>query len=161
MKSSFISILFILTASFGILPNVKAETRIAGSNLESDRLAISVHHQVNRYRQSHNLPPLMADSQLTTLAKTHSEEMARTGNLSHGNFDRRIATITPQIANVSVAENIATNRGYQHPDRVALADWIASPSHHRNLIGRYNLTGLGVAQNGKGEYYFTQIFIRK
>jgi uncharacterized protein YkwD len=29
------------------------------------------------------------------------------------------------------------------------------------MIGRYNLTGIGVAQSAQGEYYFTQIFVRK
>jgi uncharacterized protein YkwD len=29
------------------------------------------------------------------------------------------------------------------------------------MIGDFNLTGIGVAKNRAGEYYFTQIFIKE
>jgi uncharacterized protein YkwD len=29
------------------------------------------------------------------------------------------------------------------------------------MIGNYDLTGIGVASNSQGEYYFTQIFVLK
>ncbi|MER3590353.1 MAG: alkaline phosphatase, partial [Mastigocladus sp. ERB_26_1] len=35
-----------------------------------------------------------------------------------------------------------------------------SPDHLINIKGNYNMTGIGVATNSKGEVYLTQIFIR-
>ena len=32
--------------------------------------------------------------------------------------------------------------------------------HYENIIGDFNLTGIGVAVNEKNEYYFTQIFLK-
>ena len=136
-------------------------------NLEStstpvmNSLELTTHNLVNRYRQSRNLPPLVADPAILAQAKAHSEEMARSGNMNHDGFARRADLVSQTIVYRSVAENVAFNGGHGQPDRVAVQGWIASPGHQRNMLGQYDLTGIGVAKNAKGEYYFTQIFIRK
>ena len=124
-------------------------------------LELSIHAQIDRYRQTHNLPPLKLDPAISAQAKAHSEEMARSSNLSHDGFNERLDTVAETITYQSAAENVAFNKGYAQPDVTAVQGWIESPGHHHNIIGRYNLTGIGVAQNAKGEYYFTQIFVRK
>ena len=128
----------------------------ATSYLSMNSLEISVYQQVNRYRQSLNLPPLTVDPLWSAQARAHSEQMARTGNLIH-----RVEPFAQQVAYPSAAENVAQSRGYRQPDLVAVQGWIASPQHQQHTIGRYNRTGIGVAQNTSGEYYFTQIFIYK
>ena len=50
--------------------------------------------------------------------------------------------------------------GYSNPGEVAVEGWIKSPGHHKNMIGDYDLTGIGIAQNSEGTYYFNQIFIK-
>ncbi len=124
-------------------------------------LELTTHNLVNRYRQHRNLPPLVADPAISAQAKAHSEEMARSSNMSHDGFDRRANLVSKTIVYRSAAENVAFNAGYAQPDLVAVKGWIASAGHHRNMVGQYDLTGIGVAKNAKGEYYFTQIFIRK
>ena len=114
----------------------------------------SVFERINQYRQSLNLPALSIDPIVAAQARAHSQEMAKTGNFKH-----RVESSAQKLAYPIAAENIATSRGYRQPDLIAVQDWITSPKHHRNAVGRYNLTGIGVAQNAKGEYYFTQIFI--
>ena len=139
----------------------------ANRNLQSTRtpamnsLELTTHNLVNRYRQSHNLPPLIADPAISAQAKAHSEEMARSGNMSHDGFNQRADSVSKTIVYRSAAENVAFNAGHGQPELVAVKGWIASPGHQRNMRGQYDLTGIGVAQNAKGEYYFTQIFIRK
>jgi uncharacterized protein YkwD len=128
----------------------------SSSTVTMNSLELNIYNQINRYRQSRNLSPLIIDPLFSAQARAHSEEMAKTGNLHH-----QIEPFSQQIAYASAAENIASSRGYRNPDLVAIEDWINSPDHHRNTIGRYNFTGIGVAQNAKGEYYFTQIFIYK
>ncbi len=124
-------------------------------------LELATYNLVNKYRQSHNLPPLVADPAISVQAKAHSEQMARTGNMSHDGFNDRIASVSKTIVYRSAAENVAYNMGSGQPDLAAVQGWIESPGHQHNMVGRYDLTGIGVAKNAKGEYYFTQIFIRK
>ena len=124
-------------------------------------LELTTHNLVNRYRQYRNLPPLVADPAISAQAKAHSEEMARSGNMNHDGFDRRADLVSKTIVYRSVAENVAFNGGHGQPDLVAVQGWIGSLGHQRNMLGQYDLTGIGVAKNAKGEYYFTQIFIRK
>jgi uncharacterized protein YkwD len=124
-------------------------------------LELATYNLVNKYRQSHNLPPLVADPAISAEAKAHSEQMARSGNMSHDGFNERVASVSKTIVYRSAAENVAYNMGYGQPDLAAVKGWIESPGHQHNMVGRYDLTGIGVAKNAKGEYYFTQIFIRK
>jgi uncharacterized protein YkwD len=124
-------------------------------------LELSIHRQINQYRRSHNLPPLEFDPVISAQARIHSQEMAKIGTISHEGFNERLESVAETISYQSAAENVAFNQGYPQPGAIAVKGWIESPGHHHNIIGRYNATGIGVAQNAKGEYYFTQIFVRK
>lgn len=128
---------------------------------ETSNLEKSVFEQINRYRALKNLPPLTVDPAVAAIAKRHSDEMARTGNMSHEGFSERAESVAKTIVYRTTAENVAYNMGYAKPDAAAIQGWIESPGHHKNLIGRFDLTGVGVSKNAKGEYYFTQIFVRK
>jgi uncharacterized protein YkwD len=124
-------------------------------------LELSIHQQINQYRQSRNLPALDFDPIISAQARIHSEEMAKISDLNHEGFNERLDSVAETITYQSAAENVAFNKGYTQPDATAVKGWLDSPGHHQNILGRYNLTGIGVAQNAKGEYYFTQIFVRK
>ena len=124
-------------------------------------LELATYNLVNKYRQSRSLAPLVADPDISAQAKAHSENMARSGNMSHDGFKDRVALVSKTVVYQSAAENVAFNSGHGQPDLVAVKGWIESPGHQHNMVGRYDLTGIGVAKNAKGEYYFTQIFIRK
>jgi uncharacterized protein YkwD len=136
--------------------NPQSTANDALSNLE-----LATHKLVNQYRQSKNLPPLVIDPAISAQAKAHSERMAKQGGITHDGFNDRVDSISQTIVYRSAAENVAYNMGYGQPDLVAVQGWIESPGHQHNMVGRYDLTGIGVAKNAKGEYYFTQIFIRK
>ena len=118
------------------------------------------HQQINQYRISRNLPPLKLDKSISQQARIHSQNMAQDKvPFSHEGFEGRIASVSSTISYRSAAENIAYNQGYRDPVERAVAGWIKSPGHHKNMIGNYNLTGIGMAKNSQGEYYFTQIFV--
>jgi uncharacterized protein YkwD len=125
------------------------------------KLEIETYNLVNKYRQTKNLPPLTIDPAISAEAKAHSEQMARSGNMSHDGFNERVTSVAKTIVYRSAAENVAYNMGYGKPELVAIQDWIESPGHQHNMVGQYDLTGIGVTRNARGEYYFTQIFIRK
>ena len=124
-------------------------------------LELTTYNLVNKYRQSKNLPPLVIDPAISAQAKAHSERMARSSNLSHDGFNERVDSVSKTIVYRNAAENVAYSMGYGQPDLVAVQGWIESPGHQRNMVGQFDLTGIGVSKNAKGEYYFTQIFIRK
>lgn len=136
---------------------------LVGSTSSSPFTALeqSTHQQINQYRQSRKLPLLTLDPRISEQARVHSQAMA-SGRVpfSHQGFDQRIQAISRVISYRGVAENVAYNQGYGNPDRQAVQGWLKSEGHRTNIQGQYNLTGIGIAKNVKGEYYFTQIFLR-
>lgn len=121
-----------------------------------------VHELVNQYRAENNLPPLQLDARISNLARVHSENMARQGSLSHNGFEVRVQTISQSLSLPvrGAAENVASNFGHSDPTLQALEGWKTSSGHNQNMLGRYDLTGIGVAQNPKGEFYVTQVFLK-
>lgn len=119
--------------------------------------AILVH--INQYRTQHRLPPLKMDNNMVREARQHSLDMAtHKMPFGHQDFTKRIAHLHQQIKNSGAgAENIA----YNYKDaRTVVQQWIRSPGHKRNIVGNYNLTGIGVVRDKQGKLYFTQIFLR-
>ena len=138
-------------------PETSMNTKVASSAITD--LEKAVNQQINQYRASKKLPPLSVDPQITQIARIHSENMANGKvRFSHDGFEGRAKAIT--IPYQSVAENLAYNMGYSDPVRKAVEGWIKSEGHRKNMEGQFNLTGIGIAKNAKGEYYFTQLFVR-
>jgi uncharacterized protein YkwD len=54
----------------------------SSSNMTIESLELSVYQQINQYRQSQNLPPLTIDPIFSARARMHSQNMAKTGQLS-------------------------------------------------------------------------------
>jgi len=123
------------------------------SNLEK-----SVFTQINQYRAKKGLTQLNLNEKISQQARIHSQDMA-TGKVpfSHQGFEQRVMAISLKYS--SAAENVAYNTGYSNPANEAVSGWLKSPGHLKNLQGKYNLTGVGVATNDKGEVYLTQIFL--
>ena len=140
------------------LPQTSMNTNIAATTSIAD-LEKAVNQQINQYRASKKLPPLSVDPRISQIARIHSENMA-SGKVkfSHDGFEGRAKAIT--VPYQSVAENVAYNMGFSDPVRNAVDGWIKSDGHRKNIESQFNLTGIGIAKNAKGEYYFTQLFVR-
>lgn len=150
-------------------PAADARQQIGSTNSSHPQIAMlvateslerSIHKQVNQYRESQNLPHLVFDETIAEQARAHSVNMANINRLSHDGFDDRIQIIKKIVPYGGAAENVAYNMGHARPDDTAIQGWIESPRHNRNMLGNYDLTGIGVAERD-GNYYFTQIFIQK
>lgn len=118
--------------------------------------AVLVH--INQYRQQHGLSKLKMDNAISIQAKQHSLDMANHRmSFGHKYFEKRIAKLRTQIKNFNGgAENVA----YNYKDaRQVVSQWVLSPGHKRNIVGNYNLTGIGVARDKQGKLYYTQIFL--
>lgn len=123
-------------------------------------MELEVFDLVNQYRAAHSLNVLNVDSILTRVARTHSLNMAEgIVPIGHAGFAERASTVRAEIHYRAIAENIATNLGYPNPARNAFTNWMASAGHKENIEGRYSLTGVGIAKDKEGTYYFTQLFI--
>ncbi|WP_287524353.1 CAP domain-containing protein [Okeania sp. SIO2C2] len=121
----------------------------------------SVFAQINQYRKSRNLPPLQWDNTIAQQSRIHAQQMASgQTTFSHDGFQQRVKVISQKIPYKSAAENLANNFGYNNPGEQAVQGWIGSPGHHKNMVGDYNLSGIGIALNSEGTYYFNQIFIK-
>jgi uncharacterized protein YkwD len=147
---------FALTSftSPNLLANLSRETE------EIQVLEQLAFERVNQYRAAMDLAPLKLAPVISEQARNHSQNMADSiVPFGHEGFNSRLAGIKQAIAYRSASENVAYNFGYDDPVGEAIAGWIDSPTHHRNMLGNYNSTGIGVAKNHQGEYYLTQIFV--
>jgi uncharacterized protein YkwD len=61
-----------------------------------------------------------------------------------------------------IAENVGIN---DYPPsktvRSAVSGWLGSRGHRENIEGRYDLTGVGIARDARGAYYYTQILVKR
>ncbi|MBW4421966.1 MAG: CAP domain-containing protein [Myxacorys californica WJT36-NPBG1] len=149
-----------------------------------------VFQQINGYRAKRGLKALAWDAQLAKKAREHSKEMANKAiPMGHAGFENRVKGIQKTIQKAVIfpldqdsvdqnsdervkntakrgffraaAENVAYNMGYDNPAAKAVQGWLTSSGHRHNIEGQYTVTGVGVSKNVKGEYYFTQIFIKQ
>ncbi|QZZ22128.1 CAP domain-containing protein [Leptothermofonsia sichuanensis E412] len=136
--------------------------RVYQTSASSQSMEQAVLTQINQYRQSRRLPPLTLDSRITSQAQAHSQAMAN-GRVpfGHSGFQQRVQVITRSIPYAGAAENVFRGMGSQNPATQAVQSWLKSPGHRKNIEGNYDLTGIGIAHNAKGEYYFTQVFIKR
>lgn len=117
-------------------------------------------YYTNKFRASKGLPPLKLVDVISDEARDHSQDMARgrTG-FGHEGFEQRVDHVSKKLGRVaSAAENVA----YGNLDAEGVVNgWIKSPGHRKNMLGSYNLIGIGAAR-GKGNIiFFTQVFIQK
>jgi len=115
---------------------------------------------INAYRKNQALPPLQLDTILCSIATKHSARMStKLIPFGHYDFEKRMKDIFVFLPNTKASsENVA----YGKLSAAAVVNgWINSPPHQKNIKGNYNYTGIGVAKDSSGIFYFTQIFIRK
>lgn len=121
-----------------------------------------IYRKVNRYRDSLGLSPLTLDRSISRQAKIHSQRIAAgIVPFGHAGFDRRAKVISTATPYRTIAENVAVNRGYDDPAEITVQGWIESEGHRQNMAGNFDTTGIGVAIDGEGKLYFTQIFLRR
>jgi uncharacterized protein YkwD len=114
---------------------------------------------VNEFRRSKGLPALQANSYISSVALGHSRDML-TGKspFGHDGFRQRIDQISSRLGKLHVAaENVASG---PMDAREVVDGWLHSPGHRRNIMGDFQLTGIGVAEAANGMIYFTQIFVK-
>lgn len=117
----------------------------------------------NEERRKRGLGALAWDEALAGVARAHSRDMARRSYVGHdspegaGPADRVRAA---GIAYRALAENVARNLHMEEPVAAAVAGWIESRPHRKNLLNEeFTHTGIGVAVDDEGRVIFTQLFL--
>jgi uncharacterized protein YkwD len=127
--------------------------------METDwEMADAILNLVNQHRTSQGLPALKRDqTYASAYAVEHTQYMIQKSKISHDNFGVRSQALKDRGAKI-VGENVAY--GYTTAEDVVHA-WLNSPGHKKIIEGLYTHSGFGIIPNGRGDYYFTQLFYRK
>ena len=132
----------------------------ARSAQDLSRIEMQVHQAVNRERQAARLPPLAWNEGLAAEARRHAANMARKSFFAHedplrGDLARRLDA--SRIAWTRCAENLYEIKGPGEPARRAVAAWLRSPIHRRNMLDNgLRETGVGTALRRDGALVIVQ-----
>jgi uncharacterized protein YkwD len=126
---------------------------------DPENMSHEILRYINQYRQSQGLPHLKMSEAVSEEATRHSREMARHEvPFGHTGFSSRIHRVYDRVNDAEAgAENVAYN---YKTARIVVDGWIKSPGHRHNIVGRYDLTGIGIVRDKAGKPYYTQLFVR-
>jgi len=125
---------------------------------------------INQERMTRGLSVLKPSDKLSKCARDHSNEMMRFDYFGHVSPVKRHATSLDRFVEVygckprSLAENLARRYGTLYsfsPERVAEthADLLKSPRHRDSILwDKVQEVGVGIAVNGHGDYWITEMF---
>ena len=113
----------------------------------------------NQVRRKENLPPLKINLTLTEVARGHSANMARKGQLNH-DLDGKKPNDRVRDAGYLYSwtgENIAYSS--QPLVKRVFQGWMDSQGHRENILRpHYREIGIGVVTAANGTVYYTQVF---
>lgn len=117
---------------------------------------------VNRDRKDHGLKGLKMQSDLRSVARKHSKDMAQKDYFAHENLqgESHVDRLSKaKVTDRSSGENLAKIRGFLNPVHRAEQGLMKSPGHRANLLnGAYNCIGIGLHRAQDKTLYFTQLF---
>jgi uncharacterized protein YkwD len=153
--------LFISSSCSKNTPPSRSETPVRRNNSVSlVNMNTDIIRLVNEIRQLKHLPALRPLPSASFEAARHSEDMAaKRVPFGHDGFNQRAITLANDLNGSSATgENVATGR---MTARQVVAAWLKSPAHRANIEGNFTYTGVGVAKDGRGVLYYTELFVKK
>jgi uncharacterized protein YkwD len=103
---------------------------------------------------------LEVHNSISDIARRRSRLMAASKTMSHSGFDWAAGMLKDITPYSYAAENLSSNWGFEDPAEAALEGWIKSDKHRLTMLETFDLTGVGVARDSLGTFYFTQLFVR-
>lgn len=158
-----------LVPVFGVVPAAQASTLASPAGNVADAPADAVPSLETRFiellnadRQAHGLEPLEPDSELASVARWRSEDMAERDYFSHDIGGYMVFQVLKDkgIDYRVAGENLAYNTHDANETAVAAQRALMnSPTHRDNILRPdYSHVGVGVAIGPDGKYLFTQLF---
>jgi uncharacterized protein YkwD len=144
--------------ALGLLPASAADEK------DRPKLALSAAEQklvdlTNQERKKKDLPPLQANALLFAVARAHSANMARKGEMKHV-LDGKDVTNRLDDAGYdwgSARENIARSRNSTLAE--VMKGWMDSKGHRANILdAKVKEIGIGIVKDTKGRVFYTQVF---
>ena len=106
--------------------------------------------------------PLRWDQRLAAVAKAHSEDMARSGSLSHAGADGSAPWQRVSYSGIqwlSTGENVARVRDAAEAEELFMDEPKFQQNHRSNILNpNYTHVGVGVARDSEGTLYITADF---
>ena len=120
--------------------------------------------EVNHYRETQHLAPLLLLSEALPIARQYSRRMAEEGFFSH--TDPKGATARERLLHagikyVTLGENLSRATGYLDPVPDVVKNWTESSYHRANIMNseyKYAAVGTWIKDN---TFYFTEIFLSR
>jgi uncharacterized protein YkwD len=171
-----------------IVKDIERSVGIAKPDIDISSLEMEIHTGINQQRRSNGLPPLSYDSTLASIARKHSEDMARNHYFSHNNLQGLDPSGRATRDGYScykdygsyyttgLAENIMQNNLYdsvtyyngiprydwnsdEEIARSTVNGWMTSPGHRQNILtSTYDREGIGAAIASDDKVYITEDF---
>ena len=122
------------------------------ATVDTEQVELEIFKMINKERADRGLPELNVDNNLESIAKEWSDELIQIGELTHGNFDQRVASIG--YSNYSCSEIIAEQNGWTLSFARDFVDgWIDSPGHYDIMMTEsYGYMEVGVSKGGSMFY---------
>ena len=127
-------------------------------NISTKQIEIEILEAINKHRISIGKNTLKQASIIKDVAHNHTLYMIDKSKMSHENYKERSTYLISNYGAKRVGENVAF--GYRNAETVVKA-WIKSESHKATLEGNYNYFDISAEQNEKGQWFFTNIFVKK
>lgn len=167
---------------------IKNPTEVFKPKFDPGKIENLIYQYTNEQRTRNGLATLANDASLASIARSHSEDMAVNGYMSHVNLDGKDPSDRAASVGYScykdygtyytygVAENIAQNWLYTsymtsgiytsynwHTEeslaREIVEGWMESPGHRQNILtSTYDRIGIGVGIASNDAVYSTQNF---
>lgn len=128
------------------------------STPETKPIEVQILELINNHRLSIGLNPLADMTLVKSVAYTHTGYMVDNNEVSHANFFKRSEYLKSNAGAKNVSENVAY--GYTSAESVVRA-WLKSEAHKANIEGDYTNFDVSAEESEKGNWYYTNIFIKK
>ena len=158
LKTRLFLVCFVIIASGISCSKDEASTLEEIAKEEAVTIEAQILELLNIHREGIGKSVLSSNSLAATLAKDHTLFMIDQGKLSHENSDERFERLFSEENANKVGENVAYK--YKTADEVMEA-WLNSDGHKKNIEGDFTHVGISAIKNDSGQYYFTQVFLRK
>jgi len=123
---------------------------IMPSTVDTTKVDTEIFQLINEERTNQGLPVLLGDEALGTIALEWSTHLAETGNLTHGDFEVRIASIG--YSQYQCGEIIGMYGGWSPTlGREFIDMWLNSQGHREVMLTPLSgYMGVGVSRGGNG-----------
>lgn len=124
-------------------------------------LATQAFDSVNEQRRQSGRTLLTWNGTVAGIAEAHSLDMAigKTA-FGHDGFTERLNQLRASLDFTTAGENVGYAVGQSNPVKVIVDGWMQKTDHRANILGDFQLSGIGAAQGPDGEIYITQIFLK-